>query len=160
MSSRTKLPTAGGVRDELADVGARELLVEGEAEMGQLERHVDLQPLGRDAVEDLPVGVDDGARLGLVATPSPSRVVFALRPALVQPAQHDDRVVERLPRDEPGRAEPHPVPPHDPLQPRALGGGEDRLPQGGLDAGESRHLGSGLYATATKRPGSNGQPPH
>ncbi len=62
-----KLPTPGGVRDELADVRARERLVEGEPEVGQLERDVDLQLLGRDPVEDLPVRLDDDAGLGLVA---------------------------------------------------------------------------------------------
>ena len=77
-------------------------------------------------------------------TPSPSRVVFASRPLLVEPPQDDDRVVERLPRDEPRRTEAHPVALHAALQARAVGGGEDRLPQGGLDAGEGRHLGTGL----------------
>ncbi len=83
--------------------------------------------------------------------------MLALRPLLVEPPQHDDRVVERLARDEPGRTEAHPVAPHAALQARAVGGGEDRLPQGGLDAGEGRHLGIGLYATATKRPVPNGR---
>ena len=136
---------------------AREPLVEAEPEVGQLQRDVDPKPLGRDAVEDLPVRHDDGARLGLVADALAEQRRVGLEPVVVEPPQHDDRIVERLPRDEPGRAEAHPVPPDDPLQPRALGGGEDRLPQGGLDAGEGRHLGSGLYATATKRPGSNGR---
>ena len=126
MSSRMKLPRAGRMRDELADVRARELLVEGEPEMGELERDVDAEPLGRDAVEDLPVRVDDrpGLRLVLDALAEQRRV--REQPLVVEPAQDDDRVVERLPGDEPRRAEPHAVPPHDALQPRALGGREDR----------------------------------
>ena len=143
---------AGGMGDELADVRARELLVEAEPEVGQLERDVDPQPLGGDAVEDLLVRVDDDAGLGLVVDPLPEQRRVGLEAAVVEPPQYDDGVVERLPRDEPGRAEPHPVAPHASLQPRAVRGREDRLSQGGLDAGEGRHLGSGLYATATNRP--------
>ena len=148
---------AGGVRDELADVRARELLVEAEPEVRQLQRDVDPQPLGRDAVEDLPVRLDDDARLGLVVDALAEQRRVGLEAAVVEPPQHDDRVVERLAGDEPGRAEAHPVPAHAPLQPRAVRGGEDRLPQGRLDSGEGRHLGSGLYATATNRPVRNGR---
>ena len=36
-----EVPEPGGVSDQLADVGARELLVEGKPEMGELERDVD-----------------------------------------------------------------------------------------------------------------------
>ena len=128
-----------------------------EPEVGQLERDVDLQLLGGDPVEDLLVRVDDDAGLGLVVDPLPEQRRVGLEAVVVEPPQHDDRVVERLPRHEPGRAEAHPVPPHAALQPRAVGGGEDRLSQGGLDAGEGRHLGSGLYATATRRPVPNGR---
>ena len=128
-----------------------------EPEVRQLERDVDLQLLGRDAVEDLPVRLDDDARLGLVVDALAEQRRVGLEAVVVEPPQHDDRVVERLARDEPGCAEAHPVAPHAALQPRAVGGGEDRLPQGGLDAGEGRHLGSGLYATATKWPVPNGR---
>ena len=70
------------MRDELADVRARELLVEGEAEVGELERHVDAQPLGRDAVEDLGVRESTTARVSAsFSTPSPSSVVFASSPS-------------------------------------------------------------------------------
>ena len=92
--------------------------------------------------------------------PLPEQRRVGLEAAVVEPPQHDDRVVERLPRDEPGRAEAHPVPPHASLQPRAVRGREDRLSQGRLDASEGRHLGSGLYATATNRPVPNGRAPN
>ena len=117
--------------DELADVRACELLVEREAEVRQLERHVDLEPLGRDPVEDLPVGDDDRARLGLVRNALSEDGCVGLEAFLVQPSQDDDRVVERLAGDEARRSEAHPVPAHHALKARALGGGEDRLSQHG-----------------------------
>ena len=129
-----EVAAGGGVRDELADVRARELLVEGEAEVRQLQRDVDAQLLGGDAVEDLPVGVDDGAGLGLVLDALAEQGRIREQALVVEPAEHDDRLVERLARDEPRGAEPHPVPAHDALEPRALRGREDRLPQHARDS--------------------------
>jgi hypothetical protein len=53
-----------------------------------------------------------------------------VRNVLVEAAQRDDGFVERLARNEPRGAEPHPVPPDDPLDPRAVRGREDRPAQG------------------------------
>ena len=50
-------------------------------------------------------------------------------PLVVEPAEDDDRVVERLAGDEPRRSEAHPVLAHDALESRALRGREDDLPQ-------------------------------
>src|SRR4029079_2268911 len=127
--------------------------VEAEPEVCQLERDVDIQSLGGDAVENLLVRLDDAASLGLVVDSLSEQRRVGLEAAVVEPPEHGDRVVERLPRDESGRAEAHPVAPHASLQPRAVSGREDRLSEGRLDAREGRHLGSGLYATATNRPG-------
>ena len=132
------------MRDELADVLAREPLVETEPEVGQLERDVDLQLLGGDPVEDLPLRLDDDAGLGLVADPLAEKRRVGLEAVVVEAPQHEDCLLERLPGDEPGGAEAHPVLANTSLQPGAVRGGEDRLPQGGLDAGEGRHLGIGL----------------
>ena len=78
-----------------------ELLVEGKPEMGELEGDVDAQPFGCDAIEDLLVAVDDGPRLGLVADALPEQRRVREKPLLVQAAQDDDGLVERLAGDEP-----------------------------------------------------------
>ena len=99
-----EVPARGGVGDELADVGLRELLVEGEPEVRELERDVDPQLLGRDAVEDLPVGVDDDAGLGLAADALAEQRRVGAKPFSLSRRSDDDRLVERLAGHEPARA--------------------------------------------------------
>ena len=72
--------------DELADVRAREALVEAEPEVGQLQRDVDPQALGGDAVEDLLVRVDDDAGLGLETVASEGGPVSVVWRMLANPA--------------------------------------------------------------------------
>ena len=105
--------------------------------MRQLEGDVDAELLGRDSVEDRRVLGDDGACLGLAAHPFTEQRRVGLEPLFVQPPQHDDCLVERLPRDEAARPEAHPVAAHDLLQARALGRREDRLAH--------HDIGVGLY---------------
>ncbi len=60
---------------------------------------------------------------------SPSSVVFAYRPRVVEPAQHRDALVERLAGDEASGAHAPAVVLHEPLQSGALGCVEDRHPR-------------------------------
>ena len=124
-----EVPEPRCVRHQLADVRACELLVESETEVGELQRDVDAQLLGGDAIEDLPVALDDDPRLGLVAHTLAEQRRVAEKPLVVEPSQHDDGLVERLPRDETCSAETHAVPAHTSLHAGALGCGEDRLSQ-------------------------------
>ena len=114
-----------GVLDELGDVPVRELLVDREPEMRELERDVRAQPLRVDAVEQLAVGGDDRARLGLVAHALAEQRRVREQALLVQPPQDGNGRVEALAGDEARGAEPEAVALDEPLQPRAVGGGED-----------------------------------
>ena len=121
MSMRTKLPTPRRVRDELGEVAVRELLVDREAEVRELERDVRPQPFGLDAVEQLAVRGDDRARLGLVAHALAEQRRVRQEAVVVQPPQDRDRCVEALAGDEARGAEPEAVPLDEALQPRAVG---------------------------------------
>ena len=117
------------MRDEALDVLERGLLVEREAEVGELQGDVRAQLLGREPVEDLHVRRDGGlgalGRRDLLAEQGRVRV----QPGLVQAAEDGDALVERLARDEPRRAEPHPVAVDDLAQAPAVGRAEDELPR-------------------------------
>ena len=151
------------VLDELGDVALRELLVDREAEMRELERDVRPQPLRVDAVEHLAVGGDDRARLGLVAHALAEERRVREQALVVQPPQDGDGRVEALAGDEARGAEPEAVPLHEPLQARAVRGREDQaaerrsLPPGRddpLDFGAlRRRSGRGAARAPPARPG-------
>ena len=95
-----EVPELARPLDEALDVHVGQLLVELEAEMSELERDVDREPLGRDALQDLPVARDDGVGLDLApdALAEQRRVrVKALRRQLLE---RRDTVVERLTGDD------------------------------------------------------------
>ena len=98
--------------------------------MRELQRDVRAQLLRRDPVDHAPVRRARPrsvcARLEHAFAEQRRVRVQAL---VVQPAQHGDALVERLAGDEAAGAEPHAVPPHEPLHARAVGGREDRLAQ-------------------------------
>ena len=89
--------------DQLADVRPRELFVEPEPEMRQLQRHVGTELLGRDAIEDLLVALDHDPRLRLVAHPFAQERRVGEKPLLVESSQHDHSLVERSRRRRSGR---------------------------------------------------------
>jgi hypothetical protein len=98
------------VSDHALDVRGCNLLVEREPEVRQLQRDVRAQLLAREPVEDLLVLGDHLRRLLGVADVLAQERRVHVQPGLVQAAQDDDALVERLARDEACRAEPHPVP--------------------------------------------------
>ena len=129
MSMRTNVPSRSATVDEALDVRVRDLLVEREPEVRELERDVRLQPFGREALEDALVLVGDG--LGAVASrnASPSSVVFAWRPAsfsLRRTATHSSSVSPATNRPAPSRM---PCRCTKPLEPRAVGCAEDAAAQ-------------------------------
>jgi hypothetical protein len=85
MSMRTKFPRGRGVLDHLGDVALGELLVDRETEMRELERDVCPQALRLNAVEQLAVGGDDLARLGLVVDTLAEQRRVREKTLLVQP---------------------------------------------------------------------------
>jgi hypothetical protein len=94
--------------------------------MGELERDVRTQVLRDEAVEDeLVLGDDSGSLVGVSDVLSQQRRV-RVETGVVQAPEHHDALVERLPRDEARRAEPHPVAVDHPPQPGAVGRAEDR----------------------------------
>ena len=127
---RTKLLALGCVLDELGEVALREPLVDREPEMRELERDVRPQPFGVDAVEQLPVGGDDLAGLGLVAHALAEQRRVREQTLLVQPPQDRDGRVEAFAGDEARGAEPEAVPLHEPLQARAVRGREEQAAEG------------------------------
>src|SRR5581483_8448523 len=116
-----------GVLDELGEVAERELLVDRETEMGELERDVRPESLGGDPVEQRPVRVDDGTRFGLVAHALAEERRVRQEAVVVQAAEDRHRGVEALACDEAGGAEPEAVALHEPLQPAVVGGREEDL---------------------------------
>jgi hypothetical protein len=113
------------VLDEAADVLECELLVALEAQMRQLQGDVRAQPFGRDPIEHLDVCQHDGLGLLPVVDAFAEQRRVRVETLVVEPAQDLDRVFQRLARDEPGCAEPHSVPPDDPLHRRAVRCRED-----------------------------------
>ena len=101
--------------------------------MRELQRDVRAQLLVCDAVDDRAIRGDDGLGLGRLEHAFAEQRRVGVEPLLVQSAQHRDALVEGLARDEAARAEPHAVPAHQALHTRAVGCGEDALPQAGVD---------------------------
>jgi len=114
-----------GMRDELGEVALRELLVDREAEMRELEGDVRPQLLRIDAVEHLAVSGDDGTCLRLVADALAEQGRVRQQPVVVQPPQYGHRIVERLTGHEARGAEAEAVLLDEALEVRALGGRED-----------------------------------
>ena len=110
--------------DELGDVAVRELLIDREAEVRELDREVRPQPLRVDAVEHLGVRADHRACLGLVAHALAEQRRVREETVVVQPPEHRHGIVERLAGDEPRGAEPEAVPLDEALQPWAVGRSE------------------------------------
>ena len=118
-----------GVRDQALDVRVRDLLVEGEPEVRQLERDVRPQFLRDEPLEDrLVLGGDRGGALEVGHRLAEERRV-RVQPRVVEPPKDGDALVERLAGDEPRRAEPLAVLLHEPLQPRAVRGVQDGRPR-------------------------------
>src|SRR5829696_2218977 len=145
---------AARVLDEPEHVRVRELLVDVEAEVGELQRHVAAQPLVGEPVDDRNVLRRHALRLGLVADALAEERRVRRQPLLVQAAQDGHRLVDRLARDEATRAELHPVSPHRPPRARAVGGSEDRAPQPGV-----HDFGRGHPANTTRRFDGGGEHP-
>ena len=114
------------MRDDSLDVQVRRLLVEGEAEVRELERDVGAELLGGESVENALVLDHDCRRLLRRTDVLTEQRRVRAQPGLVEPAQHRDAFVERLSCDEASRAQPHAVPVDDPAQPPAVGGAENR----------------------------------
>ena len=152
------------------DVLVRELLVEGEAEVRELECDVRLQLLGDEALDDrLVLGSDGGGALG-VRDRLAEQCRVRVQAVVVEPPEHRDARVERLACDEASRADPLAVALHEALHARALGRMEDRgsrqrrdgcakvghavpsLPRGRVSSGSGRA--ASPRATRTGRPSS------
>src|SRR5439155_21941070 len=91
----------------------------------QLEGDVRLEALGCDPAQNLLVGLDDAVRRLAVGDSLAEQRRVRSQTLLVQPAQRDDRLVERLAGNEPRSAEPHPVPVGEAPDPWAVRRGED-----------------------------------
>ena len=118
-----------GARDESLDVRVRDLLVEGEAEVRELERDVRLQLLRDEALDDLLVlGGDGGRALGVRDRLAEERRV-RVQARVVELAQHGDALVERLAGDEASGADAPAVALHETLEASALGRVQDRGPR-------------------------------
>ncbi len=111
------------------DVRVRELLVEREAEVRELERDVRLQLLGDESFHDRLVLLCDRGRAGRVGDGLAEQRGVRVEPCVVQPSQHRHAVVERLAGDEAGCADTLAVLLHQPLKAVAVGGVEDRGPR-------------------------------
>ena len=104
----------GDLHDPL-DVRVRELLVELEPEVRELQRDVAGQLLRVEPFEDAPVLVRDRLRLGGVAHALAEQRRVRVEPLVCEAVQHCDARVDRLAGDEPGGAEPHSVAAHEAL---------------------------------------------
>src|SRR5207248_11753194 len=146
-----------GVLHQLGDVAIRELLVDREPEVRELERDVRPQAFGLDAFQDLVVLVDgrSGLRLGSDALAEQCRV--RLQSLRIEPREHGHGLVERLPGDETRRTEPEAVLLDETLQARALGGRENDRPQrrACLHPAQSRTMRS-ISARSSSRSPRNG----
>jgi hypothetical protein len=118
-----------GLCDEPLDVRVAEPLVERDADVGELEGDVRPQLLGLDPVEHVFVRADDGFGLLGVANVLAEQGRVRPQPLLVQPAERDDGLVQRLAGDEARGAEPHPVLADEALDVPAVGGCQDQLPE-------------------------------
>ena len=122
---RRNVPSCARPRDEALDVRVRDLLVEGEAEMRELERDVRLQLLGHEPLEDPLVLVRDCRRPFDVGDRLAEERRVRVEPRVVQLPEHADALVERLAGDESRRAHALAVLLHEPLEPGALRRVED-----------------------------------
>ncbi len=118
-------PERLGTGDEPLDVGVGDLLVDGEAEVRQLERDVCLQLLGDEPLDDGLVLGRDGSGTRCVGSRLAKQRRVRVEPRLVQLPEHADARVERLACDEPRCADAPTVALDEVLQPRALGRMED-----------------------------------
>ena len=146
---RTKLPSSAARSTSCPDVRLGELLAEVEPEVRELERHVDAQAFGLDALEDPQVLVHDGQGRGLVENVLAEERRVRVEAFLVEAAQHLDARVERLARDEARGAEAHPVAVGDPLDGPALGRPQDDLAQAGVDRAPDAAAQRGRFPSAT-----------
>ena len=123
---RMNVSSSAARRCQALDVLVGELLVEGEAEVRELERDVRLQLLGDEPLDDrLVLGSDGGGALGVRDRLAEERRV-RVETRVVELPQHRDARVERLAGDEAGRADPLAVALDEALHARALGRMEDR----------------------------------
>ena len=104
-------PDERSLREQPPQVCVRELLVDLEPEVGELQRDVRAKLLGRDPVEHPLVCSDDLIRLARLEDALAEQRRVGVQPLLVQAAEHADAVVERLAGDEASRAEAHAVTP-------------------------------------------------
>ena len=114
----------GDLHDAL-DVGVRQLLVELEAEVRELERDVAGKLLGVEALENASVLVRHGLRVGAVTDALAEERGVRMEPLAGEAAQHDHALVERLAGHEPARPEAHAVPVHEAPDVPIVGGVED-----------------------------------
>ena len=112
-----------GMPDELRDIPVRELLVEREAKVRQLERDVRAEAFRRDPVEELAVRGDDRSGLGLGRDALAEERRVREQALVVQAAQDGHGGVEALSRDEARGTEPEAVPLHEPPDGGTVGGG-------------------------------------
>ena len=109
-----------GPRGEPLDVRVCDFVVEGEAEVGELERHIRLQLLRDEPFEDLLVLVRDCRCASGVGDRLSEERRVGMEPCVVQLAENSDALVERLAGDESRRTDAPAVALHEPLEPGAL----------------------------------------
>ena len=134
---RMNVPSSPACRDEPLDVAVRELFVEREPEMGELQRDVRAQAVLDERGEHALVGGDDLCGAGLVLDRLAQQRRVRVQPVRVEAGEDDEAFLERLAGDEPRRARAHAVPADEAPQARALRGAEDR---GAGDGGEREVL--------------------
>ncbi len=118
-----------GDLDHALDVRVGELLVELEPEVCQLQRDVARELLRVEALEDAPVLLGDGLRLGWIAHALAEQRRVRVETLVRQAPQYGDALVQRLARDEPRRAQPHPVLAHEAPHVAVVGRAQDHRAQ-------------------------------
>src|SRR6185503_18978422 len=124
---------------DLLDIRVRDLLVELEAEMGQLECDVARQILRMETLEHTAVLARDRLRLAAVANALAEQRRVRVEPLIGEATQDGDARVEVLARDEARRAEPHPVAAHEALDMAIVGGAQDPRAEHGVRTARDGH---------------------
>ena len=124
--------------------------------MRQLEREVRPQSFCVDAIEHVPVRSDDRTCLHLVAHALAEQRRVREETGFVQPPQDPYGIVDALPRDEPGSAEPEAVALHESLQPWTVRGREEEAAKG-AHASHSRTIRSTSVRSSSLNSRSGGR---
>ena len=124
---------------DLLHVRVRDLLVELEAEVGQLQRDVARQLLRVETLEHAAVFARDRLGLAAVADALAEQRGIRVEPLIGEATEDGDALVDVLTGDEARRAEPHPVAAHEALHMAVVGGAQDPRAEHGVRTARHGH---------------------